>query len=196
MTAQGTYLGGICEVNEGLIKSCSVSSIGSADRSYVGGIAGLNKGTVEDCTFTDKTITGEDYVGGIVSENFGTIKTPYLFQANVVATGDYVGGVAGYNHDSGVILLNERTPGDVKINNLAIASVSSSGDHIGGVTGKNYGKLNNDYSFALSGSVNGNKSVGGYAGSNMDNPMQRLTNNASVTAVNGIVGGIGGESSG
>lgn len=196
VTAQGTYLGGICEVNEGLIKSCSVSSIGSADRSYVGGIAGLNKGTVEDCTFTDKTITGEDYVGGIVSENFGTIKTPYLFQANVVATGDYVGGVAGYNHDSGVILLNERTPGDVKINNLAIASVSSSGDNIGGVTGKNYGKLNNDYSFALSGSVNGNKSVGGYAGSNMDNPMQRLTNNASVTAVNGIVGGIGGESSG
>ena len=73
VTAQGTYLGGICEVIEGLIKSCSVSSIGSADRSYVGGIAGLNKGTVEDCTFTDKTITGEDYVGGIVSENFGTI---------------------------------------------------------------------------------------------------------------------------
>ncbi|MFQ7549071.1 MAG: hypothetical protein ACLRMZ_00495 [Blautia marasmi] len=71
-----------------------------------------------------------------------------------------------------VLSCSMKTPGDVKINNLAIASVSSSGDNIGGVTGKNYGKLNNDYSFALSGSVNGNKSVGGYAGSNMDNPVQ------------------------
>lgn len=196
VTAQGTYLGGICEVNEGLIKNCSVSSIGSADRSYVGGIAGLNKGTVEDCAFTDKTITGEDYVGGIVSENYGTVKTPYLFQASVVATGDYVGGVAGYNYDSGVILLNQSGIEDVNINNLAIAKVSSSGDYIGGVTGINRGNLSNDYKFALSGSVNGNENVGGFAGRNMNHPMQGLTNNASVTAVNGTVGGIGGESSG
>ena len=81
---------------------------GSSDRSYVGGIAGLNKGMVEDCSFTGKTITGKNYVGGMVSENYGTIKAPYLFQANIVATGDYVGGAAGYNYESGIIQLTRE----------------------------------------------------------------------------------------
>ena len=131
VTAQGTYLGGICEVNEGLVRNCSVSSIGSSDRSYVGGIAGLNKGMVEDCSFTGKTITGKNYVGGMVSENYGTIKAPYLFQANIVATGDYVGGAAGYNYQSGIIQLTREDSGDVNVNSLAIANVSSSGNYIG-----------------------------------------------------------------
>nr|WP_288884484.1 type II secretion system protein [uncultured Blautia sp.] len=196
VTAQGTYLGGICEVNEGLVRNCSVSSIGSSDRSYVGGIAGLNKGMVEDCSFTGKTITGKNYVGGMVSENYGTIKAPYLFQANIVATGDYVGGAAGYNYESGIIQLTREDSGDVNVNSLAIANVSSSGNYIGGITGVNLGNLSSDHTFTVSGSVNGNINAGGFAGYNLNQPMQKLINYASVTAVNGTAGGITGESTG
>lgn len=196
VTANGTYLGGICEVNEGLIRKCSASSIGSSDRSYVGGIAGLNKGTLEECSFTNKTITGDSYVGGITAENFGMIKSPYLFHAVVTAAGNYTGGVAGYNYESGMIRLTEENAEDLTVNDLAAASISSSGDFVGGIVGKNDGSIGNEKVFTFSGNVNGSKNVGGFAGSNWENPMQKLINSASVSAVNGTVGGITGVSSG
>ena len=94
VVTQGTYLGGICEVNEGLIKNCSVSSIGTAGRSYVGGITGFNKGEIKNCSFTNKTITGNDYVGGIAAQNYGTISGTWLFGGIVNASGSYVGGIS------------------------------------------------------------------------------------------------------
>lgn len=195
--AQGTYLGGISEINDGSIKNCSVASIGSSDRSYVGGITGLNKGVIEECSFTGKTITGMEYVGGMAAENYGTIENPYLFNSTVKVSGDYAGGAAGYNYAHGTILLYDKEESVLGQNHMADINLISTGSYAGGIVGKNEGELvNSEQTFPLSGIVSGSKNVGGFAGYNQDKSMQYLRNNASVIAIDGAAGGIAGESSG
>ena len=131
MSSVGTYVGGLCEVSEGTIVNCSVSSIGSGTADYVGGIAGVNKagGEITDCSFENRTVTGRNYVGGFTAENFGSIVHPSVNAAAVTAYGadGNVGGITGYNDENGAVTLGQA----VEI------SVSSAGDNVGGITGYN-----------------------------------------------------------
>lgn len=211
VVTQGTYLGGICEVNAGFIKECSVSSIGNSMRSYVGGITGYNKseGIVQDCSFANKTITGEDYVGGIAAQNYGTIMNTHLFNGIVNASGSYVGGIAGINKSSGKIILAMENTGIADIT-TANAIIKGNGTYIGGITGFSEGTIENllnekplygkDPSlFTFTGSVIGGDKVGGFAGEaaegNSYEEIAYLKNAASVTAENGDAGGIAGIAS-
>lgn len=212
VVTQGTFLGGICEVNAGIIKDCSVSSIGNSKSSYVGGITGFNKmeGTVQNCSFANKTITGEDYVGGIAAQNFGTITNPHLFTGTVNASGSYVGGVAGINKSSGKIIFAKDDTGIAGIT-TANAKIIGNGTYIGGITGFSEGTIENSFNekplngndsslfFTFTGSVLGGNKVGGFAGEvtegSSHEEMTYLKNAASVTAERGDAGGIAGIAS-
>ncbi|MDD3403020.1 MAG: hypothetical protein PHQ72_06655 [Hespellia sp.] len=182
VTTAGTYLGSLSEINEGTIKNCSVSSIGTSGRDYVGGIAGLNKAgaVIESTSFSGRTITGQNYVGGIAAENFGTIRSTLTFTNAVVSGSSQTGGMTGYNAGT-VVLAGTNT-----------IRVSASGDNIGGVIGVNTGILS--YGGAgkagLTGNITGNRNVGGFIGLNQGGNVANLQNEAAVTSANGTVGGI------
>lgn len=206
VTTVGTYTGGLCEINEGLIKNCDVSSFGSSTQDYVGGLCGLNKGNITDCRFSKKTVSGRNVVGGIATENFGIISNIELYQARMLVEGQSKGtdekdGVAGlyaaYNGITGKIVL-EKDISDV--------SVTSGGRYAGLVAGINEGTLDNkkaktetgsDKQLVLNGSIRGYQTVGGLIGLNCNpddtNVIANYTNRTSVVATNGNAGGIIGE---
>ena len=180
----GTYTGGLCEINEGLIINCQVSSVGEAGTDYVGGIAGLNKngGRMENCSFTDRTVTGRNYVGGFAAENYGVIENPWLGKDDgsgertvlggvVRSYGSeaygYAGGVAGRNYGSGSIYLAGGRG--------LLTAVTSNGSHAGGVAGYNEGRIavipssDGNGVVSINGSVAGYRNVGGVAGYNAAN---------------------------
>ena len=208
VTTAGTYTGGLCEINEGSIINCNVSSFGSSTQDYVGGLCGLNKstGTIKNCAFSKKTVSGRNVVGGIATENFGTISNIELNQARMLVEGQSKGtdekdGVAGlyaaYNGITGKIVL-EKDISDV--------SVTSGGRYAGLVAGINEGTLDNkkaktktgsDKQLVLNGSIRGYQTVGGLIGLNCNpddtNVIANYTNRTSVVATNGNAGGIIGE---
>lgn len=207
VTTAGTYTGGLCEINEGLIKNCDVSSFGSSTQDYVGGLCGLNKstGTIKDCTFSKKTVSGRNVVGGIATENFGTISNIQFNNSKMLVEGKKVGtekeGVTGlyaaYNGVLGKIELGE---------DIENVSVTSGGRYVGLVTGINEGSLINKKKNAntgvveqlvLKGSVKGYRTTGGLTGLNCNQEETQVisyfTNASSVVATNGNAGGIIGE---
>ena len=154
---EGTYLGGICEINEGRIKNCQVSSFGTSAHDYVGGIAGINKSGAEitGCTIDNKTIVGGSYVGGITAENYGTIRMTGKSVVNIKADGKEgcVGGIVGYNEGAVVSTSSEAT----------VSGLVSGQKNVGGVIGKNTGRtLSGLFSDASVSAVQGN--AGGIVG--------------------------------
>ncbi|MDD7209234.1 MAG: hypothetical protein PUH29_04155 [Lachnospiraceae bacterium] len=200
VTGEGTYTGGICEINEGQIINCRVSSLGLRTMDYVGGIAGLNKkeGKVQDCIFGSKTVTGHNYVGGIVSENFGTISGTRITGGKVRAFGTVgrVGGIAAVNEkekSAKIILGTEEMD----------ARIESEGNCAGIVSGINYGMLvNESYSengtgTVIHGSVRADSYAGGVIGANETRkPVSGYCNYAQIKAVNGYAGGIAASTRG
>ena len=189
--SQGTYLGGLCEINEGKIYNCSVSSIGSNEAGCVGGITGLNKkgASIVDTSFIDKTVTGRKTVGGVAAENFGTISDTILQDAKVIAVSD-AGGIAGFSGELATVTVQSQ-------NNVYI---SATGENVGGLIGKNEGIILTEADQSLeagstiSGSVNGASNVGGLIGYNISGDISFFHNTATVTAENGDAGGIVGKS--
>jgi prepilin-type N-terminal cleavage/methylation domain-containing protein len=219
VTVQGTYTGGLAEINEGIIEKCEVSSIGAAATDYIGGICGLNKktGTITECILQDKTVNGRNYVGGIVAENFGTVqdsliqnkKNASLNDTTVRAFGvktsagnqttekqGIAGCVAAYN---GGTILQSKDLIDVK--------VVSNGNYVGAVVGVNEGAVTNggaDRKTIITGSVGGQECVGGVIGINKGkasssalakNQVSGYRNEAEITAEYGNAGGIVGSNS-
>lgn len=206
VTSMGTYTGGLCEINEGTIKNCTVSSFGSSVQDYVGGLCGLNKSLIEDCNFDSRTVSGRNVVGGITAENFGTISDIYLSKPALLVEGkvndtqekDGVAGIyTGYNGITGKIILKD---------DISDVSITSSGKYVGAVVGVNEGVLDNQKTtttldpadnLIISGTVLGYQTVGGLIGLNKNpNAAEKIsgfTNQASVTATNGNAGGIVGE---
>lgn len=208
VTSQATYTGGICEINEGTILKCKVSTFGSTATAYVGGIAGLNKenALIDQCIIDDKTITALNVGGGICAENFGTIQNTSIKKARINVAGqkisngskaDEVEGVAGcitaVNH--GLVII--KTDFDS-------VTVRSNGNYVGGVIGINYGFLKNEkanadsnlLAFGGTSTVSGRKLVGGFIGynKNVKNDasfiITNFKNKASITATRGFSGGI------
>ena len=48
--SQGTYTGGLAELNEGRILNCRAGSLGDGTRDYIGGLVGVNLGIIENCS--------------------------------------------------------------------------------------------------------------------------------------------------
>lgn len=200
VSSQGTYLGGLCEINEGKIIDCEVSSIGTNDKDYVGGIAGLNKedGEISGTLFENRTVTGRDFVGGVAAENFGKITGTVLKKANVSAR-SYAGVIAGFSAQDAEITIegSENQSGNT-------VNVAAAGENIGGLVGCNAGQLSvvdadgkipvKQLYAVLDGYVTGGSNVGGIVGLNLSGSITSFVNNAVVIAENGNAGGIVGTS--
>ncbi|MBR0147934.1 MAG: prepilin-type N-terminal cleavage/methylation domain-containing protein [Lachnospiraceae bacterium] len=158
VTSEGTYRGGMTEVNEGKIINCDVSNFGSAAYQYVGGLAGLNDfvpavkadeedhyGIIKNCRLVKKTITGKNMVGGLVAENRGYIYAVTMEKPEIVSgyinrkgfgEGEDKYGVAGVyaavNCEMGRIYTAEE---------IKDVNVRSEGSCAGGIVGVNMGLI-------------------------------------------------------
>ena|GEM_PF-4814538 len=127
--------------------------------NYTGGLAGENGGSITD-SYAEGIVEGSYYVGGLVGSNntdwsgAGTIEGSHA-TGNVTGTGNYVGGLAGYNGSDALISLSYAT-GDV-----------SGVDYTGGLVGYNYDYSDVQYSYAR-GDVSGAYATGGLVGYNGD----------------------------
>lgn len=206
VTTKGTYTGGLCEVNEGIVRNCSVSDFGSSVDDYIGGLCGLNKNIIENCSINDRTVSGRNVVGGIAAENFGTISDIGLKNANMLVEGTNnassgklgVSGIyTGYNGTTGKIILKD---------DIQDVSITSGGRYVGLVVGINEGILENkklrqessvEDNLVIRGDVQGYQAVGGVIGLNKSKDasivIEGFTNKASIIATNGNAGGIIGE---
>jgi hypothetical protein len=90
-------IGGICGRNQtsGQIISCTNAATVSGT-GYFGGIVGNNSGTVTAC-YNTGVVSGGDPVGGVMGYNEGAVTACYNTGA-VEGSGDYVGGVVGWNN--------------------------------------------------------------------------------------------------
>ena len=149
------------------------------------GLFGYVSGTVQNLSVSGTVNSSGDYVGGIVGYNFSGTVTNCAFSGSV--SGSYVGGVVG------------RNDGTVKnCYNTGKVNVSGSSSAAGGVVGYNYsgGNVTNSYNTgSVSVSDSGNQNcVGGVVGDNRST----VENSYNTGSVKGdwYVGGVVGCSSG
>ena len=95
----GYSVGGLCGWNYfGNVTNCYNAGSVTGTGSYVGGVCGMNDGTVTNC-YNSGTVAGSSQVGGVCGLNYATVTNCYN-AGNVTGTGDHVGGVCGLNYDT------------------------------------------------------------------------------------------------
>lgn len=189
---QGTYTGGIVEVNQGTIQNCTVGSM--TGESFLGGIAGLNKGgRIENCTLTGQ-MRGDSYLGGIVCRNEGEIVSCRVLPddaqvSSVMGDGSYIGGISAVNSGDKASITGWEIKGDIE----------GAGSFVGGIAGSNENAavigLEKKQEAAQSGTITGGEHAGGIAGVNGGDIYasgELLENTFTVRALEGNAGGIAG----
>ena len=147
---------------------------------YVGMLMGNSNSTISN-SYATGSVNGQNYVGGLVGNiNKKTVSTSYT-TGGVLATGDWVGGLAG-NNGFGCTINNSYATGSVT-SNAAGGVVGIAG----GLVGLNSGTIKNSYS---TGSVSSNATagVGGLVGYNY----ALVSNSFWDTGTSGKSVGIGG----
>lgn len=190
VTSEGTYTGGLCEVNDGTIKDCITNNLGNSADDFMGGLVGLNttKGIITNCEFIDNTtMMGRNYVGGFSSENMGRIEHSHIDGGNVTIQGNYAGGISGVN--AGTILLDADQEQTIYI--------AGSGTYVGGLVGLNQGTIaasgGDTITISAKSNICGSSAVGGAVGLlGAQNTVRGIVNRAAVTATDGNAGGIAG----
>jgi filamentous hemagglutinin family protein len=151
-TGNNSQIGGVAGQNDGTISGISeyVTVNGGTN---VGGVTGKNTGigVIDGSSFAGSSVTATgNYAGGLVGYNLGSIDTN---QTDVYLNGvDYVGGLAGYNGAASIS------------NSSALGQVSASGNvgYVGGLVGYNATGVTIQNSYATGNLyVSGN---GSYAG--------------------------------
>lgn len=86
-----------------------------SDDSYnIGGLAGYNEGEIQQSYFTG-TVNGTYSIGGLAGSNSGLITDSYaMYESGDIDGEDFVGGIAGFNYESGSII-NCYTPGRISV---------------------------------------------------------------------------------
>ena len=154
------YVGGICGQNYGgTVEGCRNTGRVYGTRHYVGGVCGHNEGTLQKSCNTG-IVTGYEYVGGVCGFNVSNSGSQSTIQecyntGSVSGTGNYTGGVCGYN-SRGSTLEKSYNTGTV-----------SGEDIVGGVCGYNDRTVNGCYNIGGVSSTSGS-SVGGVCGKNED----------------------------
>lgn len=156
-------------------------NVNAGTASYVGSLVGYNnKGTVINCYAQGGSVSGSGRIGGLVGLNGGTVHLSFA-DCNVSGTGDYVGGLVGYNYMG--TILSCYSSGDVEAN----------ANCVGGLTGYSGWIVSQSYA---TGSVSGHDNVGGLVGYNelviYSTPSGTVADCYAVGAVSGSnnVGGL------
>ena len=119
-----------CHIEEGV-------TIGSAEASNIGGIAGDFNGTISNSSCA-ATVYGKDFVGGIVAGQgqsmSSTVISDCVFSGQVIATGNYVGGISGCGY-TGTGWGFSPNAGCIDIKNCTVSGSITGGDYVGGILG-------------------------------------------------------------
>ncbi|MDZ7822379.1 MAG: GLUG motif-containing protein [Candidatus Marinimicrobia bacterium] len=118
------YIGLFGYMSSGELSNLGLIGVNIIGDIYIGGLIGAadNNGAVSNC-YSSGSVTGTHMIGGLIGGNISTISNCYA-SGSVSGTGDYIGGLIGYNHSSSVS------------NCYSSGSVSGTGDYIGGLLGK------------------------------------------------------------
>lgn len=119
-----------CHIEEGV-------TIGSSEASNIGGIAGDFNGTISNSSCA-ATVYGKDFVGGIVAGQgqsmSSTVISDCVFSGQVIATGNYVGGISGCGY-TGTGWGFSPNAGCIDIKNCTVSGSITGGDYVGGILG-------------------------------------------------------------
>jgi len=178
VVGSGDYIGGLVGYNSlgAVTASYATSDVDGANT--VGGLVGYNQAGTNEITESHATgtVDGADTVGGLVGQNEGIVTTSYA-TGSVIGTGEYIGGLVGYNEDATVT--ESYATGDVD------------GDlEVGGLVGYNYFDAVVNKSYAT-GDVDGDDTVGGLIGWNRGSNVTTAYATGAVTG-NTFVGGLVG----
>lgn len=167
----GEYTGVVAGGGE-VIYNCHVLSGTVQGTKCVGGIVGdMYSEEVHMCT-NSAEISGESYVGGVIGRsNDGSYDiTGCINYGSVTATGDYAGGISGYNGS----VTECENHGNV-----------AGGNYVGGIIGRTTRAMSQCLNYGI---VSGNTYVGGITGHGF---MSTCTNHGNVNGVK-YVGGLTG----
>jgi hypothetical protein len=165
---------------DGLGHTISNLTINTPAATNVGlfGYAGTGS-AVKNVGLVGGSVNGASFVGELVGHNGGTVSNSYS-TGNVSGTGNWVGGLAGWNYLGSVA------------NSYATGNVSGV-NNVGGLIGHNDGPVSNSYA---TGNVSGTGNwAGGLVGVNgFNSTLAAITNSYSTGNVSGgaIVGGLVG----
>lgn len=190
LTLKGSVTNGTSNYYGGLIGyglNITVSNVTSeltisTSSSYVGGLIGFCQNTtITDCT-NKGSVRGVNYVGGLVgwtgdesTAGHGATISNCTNNGNVNATGDFVGGIVGWNRDT------------IYTNVVNSGNINTTGAQVGGITSRVLGgRISNAQN---SGTVNGGNYVGGIAG-NMSWAYINDAGNSGAVSGNNYVGGL------
>lgn len=119
-----------CHIEEGV-------TIGSSEASNIGGIAGDFNGTISNSSCA-ATVYGKDFVGGIVAGQgqsmSNTVISDCVFSGQVIATGNYVGGISGCGY-TGTGWGFSPNAGCIDIKDCTVTGSITGGDYVGGILG-------------------------------------------------------------
>jgi hypothetical protein len=145
----------------------------------VGGLVGHNDNYISD-SYSTGNVTGTHRVGGLVGYNWYTVTNSYA-TGSVTGTGNYTGGLLGYNHWAYVSYC------------YATGSVTGN-NHVGGLVGYSWGtESRNGYvhDCYATGSATGTQCIGGLMGLNSYADVYNSYSIGSVagdTYVGGLIG--------
>lgn len=225
LTLQGSVTSNTSDYYGGLIgyaTNITVSGVTNeivlaTSNSYVGGLIGFcQNATIENCHNNAK-VSGIGNVGGIVGftgdaqkVGFGSYITNCTNSDDILATGDYVGGIVGWARDT--YFTDVVNSGDIKTSGNTVGGISSrvcggsvtNAQNSGNIEGtNNVGGITGHLSWATitnasnSGKIIGNDYVGGLVGKGESNDVSNflvkgtLSNTGCVGGRN-YVGGIAG----
>lgn len=193
LTLQGSVTSNTSDYYGGLIgyaTNITVSGVTNeivlaTSNSYVGGLIGFcQNATIENCHNNAK-VSGIGNVGGIVGftgdtkkVGFGSYITNCTNSGDILATGDYVGGIVGWARDT--YFTDVVNSGDIK----------TSGNTVGGISSRVCGgSVNNAQN---SGNVEGTDFVGGITGHLSWATITNVSNSGKIIG-NDYVGGLVGQ---
>ena len=224
LTHQGTYKGGLAEVNRGLIRDSDSGTLVTEEAGQMlGGIAGINlKGGIIHASKQNGSVSGTAQTGGIAAVNEGVIKNCEAVEA-VESTGACVGGIAGVNNGTvkgcrvtqNVAAKAEAANDNSQLQNTTADNndkttaknsniyVYASGNCVGGIVGYNRGTVSECSNSTQT--ISGRYYVGGIVGYQIASELSRAStlienteNKAHVQAygyAGGIVGAVLGQAS-
>ena len=186
----GDECGGLVGYNYGTITNSYATGNVIGSGNYVGGLVGYNYNNFPGYSYGSITnsyamgsVTGGDECGGLVGCNYGTITNSYA-TGNVIGSGNYVGGLVGYNN-----IYNPGYSFGSITNSYATGSVTG-GDQCGGLVGYNYGTITNSY--ATGNVIGSGNYVGGLVGYNdngtITNSFWNTTTSGQATSSGGGTG--------
>jgi hypothetical protein len=166
------YVGALCgTLTAGTITGCHIEACSVLGKRYIGGLVGFNiDGTISNCTSSGSvsgggmgSFLGSGYVGGLVGSNYGVIRNCASHSSVISGSDDHVGGLVGNNGGFGCKPIPWGCGDYPGTISNSYSTGSVSGDRwIGGLVGMNWDStITNCYS---AGSVSGNSNVGGLVG--------------------------------